>query len=625
MLATRNSTNTTTTTSSSSSSVSVVVGSNSGVRVSIKSRAVASAVDAYATRLLKCRSCPSAGVDPSLGPYVTNWLRRRRSSVSKEMVELLEEHCNMSAEMALQTLELLQDAVETGVVPVQTKPYRRHRSVSMGNEHDYYGHMDAIRLLGGMLADSGIGYDNPPKVKAIPEHDTETNNTTPTKDNDNNSIITTTPQQQQQPHRTPLKPDRLIPVDLLGEIDDPYDPPTPKPKEEKPMDLAACLFRPSRPRANSVACIPEPQKLVASPVPQGNQAQMESTVSLLLTMNYGLSEEAAQEAAWVSQADVNLAQHFLDQAWNAPPVCRHMLNHACYRSDCQFSHDVEGHTCLFWLRGKCGKPNCKFLHGFAKSNIPDNYTICKPIPTTNLVEHNQNHTRPTPTLSSSPLFLSSSLDAFTPKNADTNHANNFANYFHHQDTDTITTSSSSTSSSLSSSFPTIKDAPDTTTTTNNNNSHNNKPTFSFAKIATKGYHQSKSFHDTTTTNNSNNSSSNYNNLSCSVKKVSKMTKSPKVVKVPQDLLWNVGKRKDVIDLKGQSNSTFAAFLATVLPEKLNSHSQVWLWLPRHLNNSCVLTWLQSKHFDVRLGNTPHALCILRPPTTTSTTTTSSPR
>jgi hypothetical protein len=93
--------------------------------------------------------------------------------------------------------------------------------------------------------------------------------------------------------------------------------------------------------------------------------QVQSTAEILLTMNHSLGEHAAYEAALVSNADINVAQYVIDGAMGASPVCRHLLNGGCYRSDCQFSHDVDGHTCLFWLRGRCNKgEGCQFLHGF---------------------------------------------------------------------------------------------------------------------------------------------------------------------------------------------------------------------------------------------------------------------
>eukprot|EP00591_Stephanopyxis_turris_P010642 CAMPEP_0195529172 /NCGR_PEP_ID=MMETSP0794_2-20130614/31614_1 /TAXON_ID=515487 /ORGANISM="Stephanopyxis turris, Strain CCMP 815" /LENGTH=819 /DNA_ID=CAMNT_0040660437 /DNA_START=305 /DNA_END=2764 /DNA_ORIENTATION=- len=197
-----------------------------------------------------------------------------------------------------------------------------------------------------------------------------------------------------------------------------------KAKDKKAKDLAAALFRPARPRSNSNLSDKSPKLLQPSPnnatclslggqmppfslsstsntgsehsissiksgypqrssilskhAPQNElchpeeitslqqqQLQIQSASEILLTMNVDLSEAAALEAALVSNADINVAQYLLDQATSAPPVCRHMLHNACYRSDCQFSHDVEGHTCSFWMKGRCGKGDeCRFLHGF---------------------------------------------------------------------------------------------------------------------------------------------------------------------------------------------------------------------------------------------------------------------
>jgi hypothetical protein len=216
---------------------------------------------------------------------------------------------------------------------------------------------------------------------------------------------------------TPLKEDRLIPVDLLGALDDPSTPPLPKSSEaesaskddegfpplgatpqvpkkhgssvvgkgkksskKKAEDLAAVLFRSSRVRQSSIDSdnlsrstsagsgqqSSEAQQLYHSQNNQYFQQHWDMAVEMLLSMNPELGEEAAAEAALMANADANLAQYLIDQALQAPPVCRHMLNDVCYRSDCQFSHDVEGHTCLFWIRGRCGKgPSCRFLHGFS--------------------------------------------------------------------------------------------------------------------------------------------------------------------------------------------------------------------------------------------------------------------
>ena len=171
-----------------------------------------------------------------------------------------------------------------------------------------------------------------------------------------------------------------------------------KKKKKQDLDLAASLFSTSRSRSNSVPTEKSPMlKPMVSPdtmtsplAPMGNNfggmggpgmtspmgdyggppdaylnQQVQSTAEILLTMNHSLGEHAAYEAAMVSNADINVAQYVIDGAMGAAPVCRHLLNGGCYRSDCQFSHDVDGHTCLFWIRGRCNKGDeCQFRHGF---------------------------------------------------------------------------------------------------------------------------------------------------------------------------------------------------------------------------------------------------------------------
>lgn len=52
------------------------------------------------------------------------------------------------------------------------------------------------------------------------------------------------------------------------------------------------------------------------------------------------------------------------QCYESKPVCRHYLQGNCRRSDCGFSHDVEGKVCKFWINGGCLKGNeCEFMHG----------------------------------------------------------------------------------------------------------------------------------------------------------------------------------------------------------------------------------------------------------------------
>jgi len=179
-----------------------------------------------------------------------------------------------------------------------------------------------------------------------------------------------------------------------------------KKSKGKPTDLAAILFCSPRPRSNScsvdyssrvkplstpqVNCIrtcgisQSPSASIESTGPVFLQEQVASMVQILLSANFDLCEEAAYDASQqvlnstnctlqefkVNTFNlVNMAQYLIDGALNAPPICRHMLSDGCYRSDCHFSHDVDGHTCLFWIKGRCdkGRNSCRFLHGFSKN------------------------------------------------------------------------------------------------------------------------------------------------------------------------------------------------------------------------------------------------------------------
>jgi hypothetical protein len=181
-------------------------------------------------------------------------------------------------------------------------------------------------------------------------------------------------------------------------------------------DVAAALFKPSRPRSNSnlsdsatakrnnaTTVSPKlmPQAAMSTSPPnvgfltdncsnacyfptgtylhqeQDNYQdvmaqQIEATAELLLTIQNDLSTNAAWTASMMAYGDVNVAYYLIEQALNAPPICRHMLQYACYRADCAFSHDVDGHTCTFWLKGRCGKgDSCRFLHGFNEALLKD--------------------------------------------------------------------------------------------------------------------------------------------------------------------------------------------------------------------------------------------------------------
>ncbi len=360
--------------------------------------AVESAVDAYATRVLQASTPPETFLDTSLGPYVTSVLRCTEmqsfdvtSLIEFEsLLELLEDQCNMERDVATKALKSIAEAVVTGFVP-QEPSMTPARGLYNGNSLDSFRSMKSnVPLVQSQL-----------------------------------SIDPYTPNSAGGP--SPLKPDNLIPVDLLGFLDDP----SPQYYQEQPMgsipavtpqsqeeekatseeafpplgaatnntsgknssskkvrgktkgssksrnsdkELAAALFRPSRLRQNSIDKEEASPPLSSLPSSQGPlhgdnqyfQQQLDSCVEILLSMNSEIGEAAALEAATMAKADFNVAQYIIDKALSAPPVCRHMLHDGCYRSDCQFSHDVEGHTCLFWLRSRCTKPVsvCKFLHGF---------------------------------------------------------------------------------------------------------------------------------------------------------------------------------------------------------------------------------------------------------------------
>lgn len=434
----------------------------------------------------------------------------------------------------------------------------------------------------------------------------------------------------------------------------PPSPPHPKPsdtshsKESLAQDLAATLFRPTRSRSNSILSDRSPKfktmqassTLSSSPgqftlnISNNQQQLLESTVQILLSLNLSLSESAAREAVQVTDNDVNVAQYILEKAMSAPPVCRHMLNNTCYRSDCQFSHDVKGHTCLFWLKGRCGKgDSCRFLHGFSehllegmigsKKKTDKTRSLNIPIKTTNLVQHNMSYS-PKPF-----SFMSSSLDStFSAEEAFGGGAfslpiaqssipptpistpiqpsmltaviQNRPNRFETKTCDDAATTHSNSSVSPKAQVFTTREENFSSSQEKERpplQNPNMRPrAFSFAKIASKGYNKESSFvptkeqsgigsvlspNPTTPVNLSN-------------------SKAIKYAKIPQDL-WNshhnrnvsffhisdpmeryhrvtssFHHRSDVIDLQFQSIKTFPIVLSRILPDKLNQKSEIWI-------------------------------------------------
>ena len=434
--------------------------------------------------------------------------------------------------------------------------------------------------------------------------------------------------------------------------------------KKKDNDLAAALF--SRPRSMSISYDERSPKLkpMAPPsasnigmsglkncsvdalmthsIPALFQKQLESAIEILLAMNYDVGRDASHEAALVSNADVNVAQHVIDGALSAPPVCRHMLNDGCYRSDCHFSHDVDGHTCLFWLRGRCGKGNsCRFMHGFSEKlldgvtvdfrSAPQNReeeltTIVLPpaqssstkpiaIKTGNLVQHNVrasfsfSNSLETRGLSSSPRVSFAETAGCVSRPGSLS------------DTGTLGSSIEQSKSPLSDSptGPTPTPAPTPTEPKSSPPS-----TFSFASIASKGYSKQSSF--------------NKSKLPLELSGMANaLVDSKKTVKIPQNL-WTASQnrasgafhisdpiarykevsttvqRADVVDLHFQSVKTFPAVLSNVMPGKLKDHGEVWIVTGsgHHVSRSshqkgggvlenAVIGWLVSNDYNYSRG------------------------
>lgn len=362
--------------------------------------------------------------------------------------------------------------------------------------------------------------------------------------------------------------------------------------------------------------------------PNNNNITYEPTVEMLLSINLELSEDAAWEAALVSRNDVNVAQYVLEKAMSAPPVCRHMLNNSCYRSDCQFSHDIKGHTCLFWLKGRCGKENCRFLHGFPehllegmnKEYLPPQ-AIPIPVTTTNLVQHNMS-TSPQPF-----SFLSSSLDsmgsAFGSGGA-------YSLPIAHQQSSPVLTSSLGNASSntllqhrfgLDNSndisqdnnngdYPAIQETTARYKYTPPSKKTIQKRSTSFASIASKGYNKSSFIGPKGETKEENNAIK-YVNIPEDLRIFHRNMSSFFHIADPLQRYYEVAKSNhldySVIDLHFQSLKTFPTVLAAVLPDKV---MPVWVvtgsgnHLPKNKHGvleNAVVRWLTEKGYEVLKG------------------------
>ena len=388
------------------------------------------AVDAYVMKVLEEASPSDVSVDADyLGPYITGVLRAEQAEANvveelpdyENVVELLEEHCNMSRSDAQAALEKIAHAVRTGIVPSEystnvAPPLSSPTLGPFGSPPTSSG-LNALQLLGGVNVaeaaaarqQTSLERNNNAFHPLSSTPDLPENNTTPAAF----SVI------------SPVQADYLIPVDLLGAIDDddggggqnggvamPFAPqPSAAGADAYPSNNSALVAedefpslevaaasktskkasRSSRSRQGSIDdSLSEHSSKKVSPNLQATAAVgsnpyyysldnkhhyddsnadpatiLQMACDMLAGMNPDLGQDAIFHAATMAQSNVGVAQYLMDCAMTAPPVCRHLLNAGCYRRDCQFSHDLEGHTCVFWLRGRCGKGSaCQFLHGY---------------------------------------------------------------------------------------------------------------------------------------------------------------------------------------------------------------------------------------------------------------------
>ena len=354
------------------------------------------AIDAYAQQVLMRHASGESSPDESLGSYITSLLRINMSEDVTQipdyegLVELLQEHCGLKNEDVAK--EMLQEICTTVV---------QNRLPISETEHKpgYYPPVlpQASTPLQGPI---------PPPIHV----------------NDEEEFPSLSEATAAVAQVTPQRADSLIPLHLLDEDEGGAAnvgkeastsgneeesakktnfPPLGKKSKSKrtsssssssshqkaqpATDLAAALFRPARSRQSSIdesASSTSPHMIATA---ANNQTaahfsltavdpyQLEEVQNMLLAMSDGLSPQAAHDAAVLAQGDVSIAHYVVQSAMTAPPICRHLLQSGCYRSDCTFSHNVGEHTCLFWLRGRCGKgETCRFLHGFSETLLPQN-------------------------------------------------------------------------------------------------------------------------------------------------------------------------------------------------------------------------------------------------------------
>lgn len=331
----------------------------------------------YAQFLLESYASHSGGglfIEKSLGSYVTSMLREESSGDdsggSREaLVELLQEHCNLSQPVAEEALDQIQRVVTHGLPPLGGDNLHESTTTSPESYPASPLHGDVDNLIPGDLL--GDLYD-----QSVP-----------------NESARGSMQSGASSHLPIERTDDFPPLHAAATVSSAAPSTSKKFKASRgrksasdsasvqASDLTAALFRPTRSRQNSVdesvqstSTAPLPDHAQPYTAPLYNAWPLESAVEIVLSMNQDLSEDAAASACRAAHCDVNLAQYLVEQALTAPPVCRHLLASGCYRADCQFSHDLENHPCMFWMQGRCTKgSSCSFRHGFNETMLEGIY------------------------------------------------------------------------------------------------------------------------------------------------------------------------------------------------------------------------------------------------------------
>jgi len=402
-------------------------------------------IDGYAMKVLEDASPSDVSVDADyLGPYITGVIRAEQPSwgaTSLEelpdydnVLELLQEHCGMARKDAKEALKKISQAVMAGMVPIEYL-YSSSSSTTNNNHNNANGAIHSPALGPFRSPPSSLNGTGLTAMQLLETVNVEAAaQAAPSAEGAQtlrgvSTPINTNLEGTAASVLSPAQANNLIPVDLLGAIDDYDEDPaatlgyyhnypgnipesataTSDPLEEEFPSLAVAAAttsklskkasRVSRSRQGSIddssisehsskKISPHLQPQIAPPLLHQQQHQqqllqqnayfygldvsnsdpatmLQMACDMLQSMNPDMGQDAIFQAATMAQSDVGVAQYLMDCAMTAPPVCRHLLQSGCYRADCSFSHDLEGHTCVFWLRGRCTKASsCQFLHGY---------------------------------------------------------------------------------------------------------------------------------------------------------------------------------------------------------------------------------------------------------------------